>query len=62
MAGNYKRDYSQIQVPVLAFVGYLGLPQDGIRDNHVTDPAERTIIEAVFWLQPRYDQESHKKD
>ena len=43
-----QHDYSQIQAPVLAFVGYPGLPQDGIRDNHVTGPGERTIIEAVF--------------
>jgi hypothetical protein len=33
---------------VLAFVGDPGLPQDGIRANHVTDAGERTIIEAVF--------------
>ncbi len=45
---NYKHDYSQIQVPVLAFVGYPGLPQNGIRANHVTDPGEKTIVEAVF--------------
>src|ERR1022692_4470354 len=38
-----QHDYSQIQAPVLAFVGYPGLPQDGIRDNHVTGPGERTI-------------------
>lgn len=48
MAVNYKHDYSQIQVPVLALVGYPELPQDGIRVNHVTDPGERTIREAVF--------------
>jgi hypothetical protein len=28
-------------------VGFPGLPQDQIRENHVTDPEERTIIEAV---------------
>jgi non-heme chloroperoxidase len=48
MADSYKHDYSQIQVPVLAFVGYPGLPQDGIRAHHVTDPGERMIVEAVY--------------
>ncbi len=48
MSGNYKHDYSQIRVPVLAFVAYPPLPQDKIRRNDITDPAERTIIEAVF--------------
>jgi hypothetical protein len=48
MAGGGKHDYSQIRVPVLAFVGLPGLPQDQIRENHVTDPEERTIIEAVY--------------
>ena len=33
---------------MLAFVGFPGLPQDQIRENHVTDPEERTIIEAVY--------------
>jgi hypothetical protein len=48
MSGNYKHDYSQIRVPVLAFVGYPPLPQDEIRRNDATGPAEWTIIEAVF--------------
>jgi non-heme chloroperoxidase len=48
MAGGGKHDYSEIRVPVLAFVGYPGLPQDQIRENHLTDAAERTIVEAVF--------------
>jgi pimeloyl-ACP methyl ester carboxylesterase len=48
MEGDHKHDYSQIRVPVLAFVGYPPLPHEQIRENHITDPAERTIIEAVF--------------
>jgi pimeloyl-ACP methyl ester carboxylesterase len=48
MAGTGKHDYSEIRVPVLAFVGYPELPQDQIRENHVTDAAERTIVEAVY--------------
>jgi non-heme chloroperoxidase len=51
MAGDHKHDYSQIRVPVVAFVGYPPLPQDQIRENHITDPAERTIVEAVFGTQ-----------
>jgi non-heme chloroperoxidase len=48
MAGSGGHDYSQIRVPVLAFVGYPELPQQQMEENHVTDAAERTIIEAVF--------------
>jgi pimeloyl-ACP methyl ester carboxylesterase len=48
MAGDHKHDYSEIRVPVLAFVGYPGTPEDQIRENHVTDAAERTIVEAVY--------------
>ena len=48
MAGAGAHDYSQIRVPVLAFVGYPDLPQHQIQENHVTDAAERTIVEAVF--------------
>jgi pimeloyl-ACP methyl ester carboxylesterase len=48
MAGDHKHDYSQIRVPVLAFVGYPDLPQGQIRKNNVSDPAERIVIEAVF--------------
>jgi non-heme chloroperoxidase len=48
MAGDHKHDYSQIRVPVLAFVGYPELPQDQLLENHVTDPEERIIIEAVY--------------
>jgi non-heme chloroperoxidase len=51
MAGGTGHDYSQIRVPVLAFVGYPPLPQKQISDNHITDPAERTIVEAVFGTQ-----------
>jgi non-heme chloroperoxidase len=48
IAGDHKHDYSQIRVPVLAFVGYPDFPQEQIRRNHVTDPAERTIVEAAY--------------
>lgn len=48
MEGDHKHDYSQIRVPVLAFVGYPEFPQDQIRKNHVTDPADRITVEAVF--------------
>jgi non-heme chloroperoxidase len=48
MSGDHKHDYSQIRVPVLAFVGFPKLPQDQIREGNITDPAERVIIEAVF--------------
>jgi non-heme chloroperoxidase len=46
--GNVAHDYSRIRVPVLAFVGYPPLPEDQILANHITDPAERTIVYAVF--------------
>ena len=48
MAGDHAHDYSKIRVTVMAFVGYPGLPQDQIRDNRITDAAERIIIEAVY--------------
>jgi non-heme chloroperoxidase len=48
MAGGQKHDYSQIRVPVLAFVGFPKLPQDQIRENNITDPAQRIVVEAVF--------------
>ena len=48
MDGNVAHDYSQIRVPVLAFVGYPPLPEEQIVANHITDPAERTIVYAVF--------------
>jgi non-heme chloroperoxidase len=48
MDGNEAHDYSQIRVPVLAFIGYPPLPEDQILANHITDPAERTIVYAVF--------------
>ena len=47
-ADGGKHDYSQIRVPVLAFVGYPPLPQDQIRQNHLTDAGDRTIVEAVY--------------
>jgi len=48
MAGDHKHDYSQIRVPVLAFVGYPELPQDQIRKKQYERPLEWIIIEAVF--------------
>ena len=48
MGGDRKHDYSRIRVPVLAFVGYPAPPQDQIRENHVMDAGERTVVEAVF--------------
>lgn len=48
MAGDHKHDYSQIRVPVLAFVGYPELPQDQIRKKQYERPPEWIIIEAVF--------------
>jgi non-heme chloroperoxidase len=48
MEGDHKHDYSQIRVPVLAFVGFPEFPQDQIQKNHVMDPADRIIVEAVF--------------
>lgn len=51
--GDFKHDYSQIRSPVLAFVVYDtpdGPPQNQILKNHVTDPAERTIVDAVYGL------------
>lgn len=62
MEGNYKHDYSEIRVPVLAFVGYPGPPQDQIRENHVTDAAERTIIEAVYGTNVGMTKKSDKKN
>jgi pimeloyl-ACP methyl ester carboxylesterase len=46
--GDYKHDYSQIRVPVLAFVGFPKLPQEQIRENNINDPEQRIIVEAVF--------------
>jgi non-heme chloroperoxidase len=48
MEGDHKHDYHEIRVPVLAIVGYPELPQDQIRKNHLTDPADRITVEAVF--------------
>jgi len=48
MAGDYKHDYSQIRVPVLAFVAYPHLPQDDIRKHDLTNLSDRTIVEAVY--------------
>jgi non-heme chloroperoxidase len=48
MAGDYAHDYSRIHPPVLAFVTYPPLPQDDIAKHHLTDPADRTIVEAAF--------------
>ena len=46
--GNWKHDYSQIRVPVLAFVAYDVTPQEQIRKYDVTDAQEHTIVEAVY--------------
>jgi non-heme chloroperoxidase len=48
IAGDHKHDYSQIRVPVLAFVGYPNSPQETIRRHRVTDPAQRIIVEAAY--------------
>ena len=48
MVGGSGHDYSQIRVPVLAFVGYPPLPQKQISSYQITDPEERIIVEAVF--------------
>jgi non-heme chloroperoxidase len=48
MAGREKHDYSEIRVPVLALVGYPKTPEDQMRENHVTDTSQRTIVEAVY--------------
>ena len=51
--GDHKHDYSRIRSPVLAFVVYDtpdGTPQDQARKYHVTDAAERTIVDAVYGL------------
>jgi non-heme chloroperoxidase len=48
MNGDHKHDYSQIRVPVLAFVGYPELPQDQIEKNHLTNTADHVVVQAVF--------------
>jgi pimeloyl-ACP methyl ester carboxylesterase len=48
MDGNLAHDYSQIRVPVLAFVGYPPVPEDQILTNHITDPGGRMVVYAVF--------------
>jgi non-heme chloroperoxidase len=48
MAGRVKHDYSQIRVPVLALVGFPKTPEEQMKENHVTDPAERLIVAAVY--------------
>lgn len=53
MMGNGKHDYSAIRSPVLAFVVYDtpdGPPQNQIRQYHVTDASQRTIVDAVYGL------------
>ena len=50
MAGREKHDYSQIRVPVLALVGFPKTPDEQLRENHVTDEGERTIVEAVYGM------------
>lgn len=49
--GGEKHDYSKIHAPILAFVVYDtpdGPPQAQIRKYHVTDEAERSVVEAVY--------------
>jgi len=48
MAGREKHDYSQIRVPVLALVGFPKTPEEQMREHHVTDERERTIVAAVY--------------
>ena len=48
MSGDHKHDYSQIRVPVLAFIGYPPIPQTQTRDFHITDQGELTTVAAVF--------------
>ncbi len=48
MSGDHKHNYSQIRVPVLAFVGYPPIPQEQIREDYVGDPAVRETVLAVF--------------
>lgn len=48
MAGDHKHDYSQIKVPVLAFVGFPKPALEQIREGNITDPSEKEILEAVF--------------
>lgn len=50
MAGREKHDYSQIRVPVLAFVGFPKTPDEQMQKNHVTDEGERIIVEAVYGM------------
>jgi len=51
--GDHKHDYSEIRSPVLALVVYDtpdGTPQNQALKYHVTDAAERTIVDAVYGL------------
>jgi non-heme chloroperoxidase len=65
--GDFKHNYSEIRSPVLAFLAYDtpdGPPQNQILKNHVTDPAQRTIVDAVYGLyigmaRIRIDRISH---
>jgi pimeloyl-ACP methyl ester carboxylesterase len=50
LAGREKHDYSQIRVPVLALVGFPKTPEEQMRENHVTDERERTIVAAVYGM------------
>ena len=50
MAGSEKHDYSQIRVPVLAFVGFPKTPDEQIRENHITSERDRTIVAAVYGM------------
>lgn len=48
MAGREKHDYSEIRVPVLALVGYPKTPEEQMQEYHVTNEADRTVVEAVY--------------
>jgi pimeloyl-ACP methyl ester carboxylesterase len=50
IAGREKHDYSQIRVPVLALVGFPKTPEEQMREHHVTDERERTIVAAVYGM------------
>jgi non-heme chloroperoxidase len=50
IAGREKHDYSQLRVPVLALVGFPKTPEERMRENHVTDEGERTIVAAVYGM------------
>ncbi|HXY53028.1 MAG TPA: alpha/beta hydrolase [Terriglobales bacterium] len=48
--GRERHDYSQIRAPVLALVGFPKTPDAQMKENHVTDEGERTIVAAVYGM------------